>query len=410
MEAAVEAVRPICEAVRTRGAEAIAELSLRFDGVAPEHLRVPAGGPGRRARRRSTLPSGRGSRSRSARLRRHLRGRAGARRRHRARAGRHASPTGWCRSRRVGLYVPGGLAPLVSSVVMNVVPAQVAGVASLALASSPQKDHGGLPAPDDPGGVCAARRRRGVRRRRGAGDRDVRLRRGGVRAGRPGHRTRQHLHRRGQAAAQGRRRHRLRGRTHRDRDPGRRQRRRGVRRRRPDQPGRARPGWPPACWSRPRERLADDVEAELEKQVLATRHTERIRTALGGQQSAIVLVDDLEQGLAVVDAYAAEHLEIQTEDAAARGRPGAQRRRDLRRPVRPGVARRLLRRLQPRAAHGRLCLPLLRPVGARVPQGGPRRRLRPRRAGRGRRPRRHARRGRGPARATAQAVTIRFGR
>ena len=94
----------------------------------------------------------------------------------------------------------------------------------------------------------------------------------------------------------------------------------------------------------PSERLADDVEAELEKQVHATRHTERIRTALAAQQSAIVLVDDLEQGLAVVDAYAAEHLEIQTEDAAARGGPGAQRRRDLRRRLRAGLARRLLRR------------------------------------------------------------------
>jgi histidinol dehydrogenase len=67
----------------------------------------------------------------------------------------------------------------------------------------------------------------------------------------------------------------------------------------------------------PSERLADDVEAELEKQVHATRHTERIHTSLTSQQSAIVLVEDLQQGLAVVDAYAAEHLEIQTEDAAA---------------------------------------------------------------------------------------------
>jgi histidinol dehydrogenase len=64
------------------------------------------------------------------------------------------------------------------------------------------------------------------------------------------------------------------------------------------------------------ETLADDVEAELEKQVFATRHSDRIRTALSAVQSAIVLVDDLEQGLAVVDAYAAEHLEIQTRDAA----------------------------------------------------------------------------------------------
>ena len=66
--------------------------------------------------------------------------------------------------------------------------------------------------------------------------------------------------------------------------------------------------------------LADDVEAELDKQVSVTRHVERIRTALSGEQSGIVLVDDLEQGLAVVDAYAAEHLEIQTRDAAALAR------------------------------------------------------------------------------------------
>ena len=77
--------------------------------------------------------------------------------------------------------------------------------------------------------------------------------------------------------------------------------------------------------------LADEVEAELDKQVSVTRHVDRIRTALCGQQSGIVLVDDLEQGLDVVNAYAAEHLEIQTRDAAARGGAGAQRRRGLRR-------------------------------------------------------------------------------
>jgi histidinol dehydrogenase len=51
--------------------------------------------------------------------------------------------------------------------------------------------------------------------------------------------------------------------------------------------------------------------------VSATKHVERIRTALGGEQSGIVLVDDVEQGLDVVNAYAAEHLEIHTADAAA---------------------------------------------------------------------------------------------
>src|SRR5439155_6047545 len=64
-------------------------------------------------------------------------------------------------------------------------------------------------------------------------------------------------------------------------------------------------------------RLAEEVEAELRTQVAATKHSARITTSLGGKQSAIVLVDTIDQGLRVVDAYAAEHLEIQTEDAAA---------------------------------------------------------------------------------------------
>ena len=100
----------------------------------------------------------------------------------------------------------------------------------------------------------------------------------------------------------------------------------------------------------PSERLADDVEAELEKQVHATRHADRIRTALAAQQSAIVLVDDLEQGLAVVDAYAAEHLEIQTEDAAAWAARVRNAGAIFVGSVRAGVLGRLLRGLQPRAA------------------------------------------------------------
>jgi histidinol dehydrogenase len=66
------------------------------------------------------------------------------------------------------------------------------------------------------------------------------------------------------------------------------------------------------------EVLAAATEAELEPQVAATKHvTDRIEPALAGRQSAIVLVNDLEDGLKVVDAYAAEHLEIQTAGAAA---------------------------------------------------------------------------------------------
>ena len=57
------------------------------------------------------------------------------------------------------------------------------------------------------------------------------------------------------------------------------------------------------------------MQSELAEQVPAAKHADRIGVALSGAQSAVVLVDDVEQGIAVVDAYAAEHLEIQTADA-----------------------------------------------------------------------------------------------
>lgn len=61
--------------------------------------------------------------------------------------------------------------------------------------------------------------------------------------------------------------------------------------------------------------LADAVESELKQRVPATKHSERIQTALSGQQSAIVIVDNVAQGLEIVNAYAAEHLEIQTRNS-----------------------------------------------------------------------------------------------
>jgi histidinol dehydrogenase len=66
----------------------------------------------------------------------------------------------------------------------------------------------------------------------------------------------------------------------------------------------------------PSAALIDAVEAELVGQVNATKHSERISTALTGRQSAAVLVRDLDQAVEVANAYAAEHLEIQTADAA----------------------------------------------------------------------------------------------
>ena len=67
----------------------------------------------------------------------------------------------------------------------------------------------------------------------------------------------------------------------------------------------------------PSEALADAVAVALAEQVAATKHVERITEALGGQQSAVILVDDLDAAVLVANAYAAEHLEIQTRDAAA---------------------------------------------------------------------------------------------
>jgi len=61
--------------------------------------------------------------------------------------------------------------------------------------------------------------------------------------------------------------------------------------------------------------LAEEVRSELSVRVSKTKHEERIRTALSGKQSAIVLVDSIAQGLDVVNAYGAEHLEIQTANA-----------------------------------------------------------------------------------------------
>jgi len=60
--------------------------------------------------------------------------------------------------------------------------------------------------------------------------------------------------------------------------------------------------------------LAAEVRASLQSRVAATKHSDRIREALSGQQSAIVLVDSIDQGVDVINGYAAEHLEIHVAD------------------------------------------------------------------------------------------------
>lgn len=65
------------------------------------------------------------------------------------------------------------------------------------------------------------------------------------------------------------------------------------------------------------EALAEATDRELTDQLATTKHVERVTAALSGKQSAIVLVDDIDAGVRTVNAYAAEHLEIQTVDAPA---------------------------------------------------------------------------------------------
>src|SRR3954451_14600618 len=145
VEAALDVVRPICDAVRHRGVEAVRELTARFDGVQQDDIAVPVAAMEDALRRLD--PDVRSGLEESVRR---LRLTCQAELEHDITT--EVVPGGTVTRRmvpveRVGLYVPGGVAPLVSSVVMNVVPAQVAGVASIALTSSPQRDNDGLPHP-----------------------------------------------------------------------------------------------------------------------------------------------------------------------------------------------------------------------------------------------------------------------
>jgi histidinol dehydrogenase len=314
IEAAIPAVHEICEAVRTRGIEAVREYSERFDGVIQDDIRVPVAALGGALERLD--PDIRAGLEESVRR---LRATCEAELEHDVTTELGAGATVTHRKvpvGRVGLYVPGGLAPLVSSVLMNVVPAQVAGVESIALTSTPQKDFGGLPHPT----ILAACALLGIDEVYAVGGaqaiamfaygvgpcRKVDLVTG------PGSIytvTAKRL---------------LKGLVGIDSEAG------------PTEIAILADDTADAAFVAadlvsqaehdplaaavlvtPSDLLAAAVEAELDIQVSATKHAQRIQAALGGAQSAIVLVDDLEQGLEVVNAYAAEHLEIQTADASS---------------------------------------------------------------------------------------------
>ncbi|MGH1562706.1 histidinol dehydrogenase [Mumia sp. DW29H23] len=314
VEAAVEVVRPIVEGVRHRGVEAVLEATERFDQVKRDTIAVPAE---EIAAALTTLaPEVREALEESiARLRAtceaELERDVVTEVAPGARVERRIVPVG-----RVGLYVPGGLAPLVSSVIMNTVPAQVAGVGSLALATPPQREFGGAPHPT----VLAACALLGVEEvyavggaqaiamfAYGAGPCEpVDLVTG------PGNIYVVAAKRLVQSV------------TGIDSEAG------------PTEiailaDDTATPSFvaadlisqaehdplAAAVLVTPSTALADAVDAELARQVPAAKHAERIETALVSPQSATVLVRDVAQGLDVVNAYAAEHLEIQTADADA---------------------------------------------------------------------------------------------
>ncbi|MFW6639825.1 histidinol dehydrogenase [Nocardiopsis algeriensis] len=311
---AAERVRPICEDVRHRGVEALIEYTERFDGVTLTGIRVPQ--EALDTALAELDPAVRAALEESARR---------ARKVHSAqRRADHTTqvvPGGtvterWIPVDRVGLYVPGGRAVYPSSVVMNVVPAQEAGVGSLAVASPPQKEFGGLPHPT----VLAACALLGV---------DEVYAVGGAQA------VAMFAYGAGECAradmvtgpgniwvAAAKR--LLKGVIGIDAEAG------------PTEIAvLADSGADPdhvaadlvsqaehdvvaaSVLVTPDEALADAVVERLRERVAATKHGDRVREALSGPQSGIVLVDDLEHGLAVVNAYAAEHLEIMTADAAA---------------------------------------------------------------------------------------------
>jgi len=233
----------------------------------------------------------------------------------------------WIPVDRVGLYVPGGRAVYPSSVVMNVVPAQIAKVSSIAVASPPQKEFAGLPHPTilatcallgvtevfavggaqaiamfaygveglceksdlvtGPGNIYVAAAKRALRGVIGidseAGPTEIAI-------------LADSSARASDVAAD------LISQAEHDVIAA-------------------------AILVTDSIDLANNVEAELKIQIGKTKHKERITAALSGVQSAIVLVDDMKQGIDVVNAYAAEHLEIQTknsrEDAAQIRNAGA---------------------------------------------------------------------------------------
>ena len=314
-------VAPIIASIRHArgedGAAVVGGWSERLDGVAPPSLLVPTD-------RIDACVEALDDDVRAALLESIRRARAVHRDQRRVDVSTNVVPGGqvterWIPVDRVGLYVPGGRAVYPSSVIMNVVPAQEAGVRSLVVVSPPQADHDGWPHPTIlaacgllgvtevyavGGAQAVAMLAYGITLEDGSKCAPVDLVTG------PGN-----IYVTAAKRA-------LQGVIGIDSEAG------------PTEIAiladeTAIPSHVASDLISQAEHdviaasvlvtdsveLADAVAIEVERQVAQTKHHDRVVEALTGQQSAIVLVADLEQGLEVVDAYAAEHLEIHTVNA-----------------------------------------------------------------------------------------------
>jgi histidinol dehydrogenase len=312
IDSALTEIAPVLDAVKNGNESTLKELASRFDGVTPSHIRVPqeelvkalaALDPAIRAALDEAIiriKKVHSDQIRSEHTTAVVDGGVVTQR--------------WIPIDRVGLYVPGGKAVYPSSVLMNVIPAQIAKVKSIAVASPPQKEHGGLPHPT----ILAACELLGVSEVYAVGGAQaVAMFAYGV-AGvceatdmvtGPGNIY--------VAAAK----RALRGLIGIDSEAG------------PTEIAiiadeTARPQdvaadlisqaehdtIAAAILVTDSEVLISRVEEELEKRVSQTKHQERIRAALSGIQSALVLVDDINQAVDVANAYAAEHLELLVKD------------------------------------------------------------------------------------------------
>ena len=319
VDTVVPTVRPIIEAVAQRGAEAALEYGASFDGVRPERVRVPAD---QLAAALSELPAD----VRSALEVAIDRARAVHADQRRTDTTTTLAPGAtvterWVPVERVGLYVPGGNAVYPSSVVMNVVPAQTAGVDSLVIASPPQAGYDGRPHPT----ILAAAALLGVTEVWAVGGAQAvaLLAYGGTDTDGTELAPVDMITGPGNIYVTAAKRI-CRSQVGIDAEAG------------PTEIAiladhTADPAHVAADLISQAEHdemaasvlvtastdLADATDRELALQLETTVHRQRVTAALSGQQSAVVLVDDLDAGLDLVNAYAAEHLEIQTRDAAA---------------------------------------------------------------------------------------------